>query len=58
MAWQLIFKAPDPDSGESWAERPEDPAPPSRKPVSMTLQLDPGTMAVVPGGADEEEDDD
>ena len=53
MAWQLIFKAPEPDSDPSDAETNLPP----RKPVSVKLQLDPGTMVVVNGGGDDEEDD-
>ena len=52
MAWELIFKAPDADSeqvAEVDADRP-------RKPVSMTVQLDPGTSVVVTAGDDEDDD--
>ena len=54
MAWQLIFKAPEPDSDESRVEDSERPM--ARKPVSMTLQLDPGTMVVVAAGDDDDDD--
>ena len=54
MAWQLIFKAPEPDSDES--TRQEDERPLARKPVSMTVQLDPGTRVVVAAGDDEDDD--
>lgn len=52
MAWQLIFKAPE-DETEL-----EERAPVVRRPVSVTLQLDPGTMVVVPAGGDEDDEDD
>jgi hypothetical protein len=55
MAWQLIFKAPDVDSEGIELEPVERPSP-ERKPVSMTLQLDPGTMVVVAAGDDEDDD--
>lgn len=56
MAWQLIFKAPENDSDESTVFEAERPAPLPRKPVSVTLQLDPGTMVV--GAAGDDDDDD
>lgn len=52
MAWQLIFKAPE-DGTDL-----DEPTPAVRKPVSVTLQLDPGTMVVVPTGTVDEDDDD
>jgi hypothetical protein len=56
MSWQVVFSAPD-----AGAEMPpdvdfQDFAPPEsapRKPVSMTVQLDSGTVVV---DADEDED--
>ncbi len=55
MAWQLIFKAPDDDSDEAALSHVEPPNPAARKPVSMTVQLDPGSIVVASG--DDEDDD-
>ena len=55
MGWQLIFKAPE-DTEEAPVPVGDLPGPAPRKPVSMTLQLDPGTMAIVASGDDEEDD--
>ena len=55
MGWQLIFKAPDTDSEQAAGLDTDRPALP-RKPVSMKVQLDPGTMVVVTGGDDDDDD--
>lgn len=56
MAWQLIFKAPDEhDVLAAPLPKPE-VTPPPRRPVSMSLQLDPGTMVVVPAAGDDDDD--
>lgn len=56
MAWQLIFKAPDESDALPLAARGPEVTPPPRRPVSMTLQLEPGTMVVVPAAGDDDDD--
>ena len=51
MGWQLIFKAPE-DGTDSM-----ETAPPVRKPVSVTLQLDPDMTLALPVGDVDDEDD-
>lgn len=55
MAWQLIFKAPD-DEVEGSILESDDSAPVVRKPVSVKIQLEPGTMVVVGAGDDDDDD--
>ena len=55
MSWQLVFKAPDEEDAE-FAGSAGESMPAQRKPVSMTLQLDPGTVVLTTAGDDEDDD--
>jgi hypothetical protein len=55
MSWQLIFKAPDTEPQGEPGD-PELDRPASRKPVSMTVQIEPGAMVIVAAGDDEDDD--
>ncbi len=57
MAWQLIFKALEPEDEGAWAIELDRTNPWPRKPVSMTVQLEPGTSGGGASGDEDEEDD-